>query len=156
MRITEKELKILEELQKNSKVSINYLAKKLKTPTTTLYDKIRRMEQEGVIKKYTTIIDHTKIGKPAIALVFITIKERYGSKGKIYPIRNVAEKIAKFDRVLELYMILGKYDIVAKVIGKSEREIGGFIIDKLRSIKGIDKTWTNILIAPVKEYGIVK
>lgn len=140
----EKDQLILEKLMKNARKSTKQLAKELNLPRSTVYDRIKKMEDEGIIKKYTAVADYKKLGKPII--VFILAKY-VGSKGITQ--REVGEKIAKLENVVEVHLISGQWDILIKARGRNIDDITRLTIDKLGEMEGIGErqTCTSFVVA---------
>lgn len=142
MALDEKDKKILRELQKDCKQSLREIARKLEMTITTVHDRIKNMEKEGVIKGYKTIIDAEKVDKPVIAFINISMRYHYPELPEPLSQREVARQISLIPGVQEVHIVGGEWDILVKARGKDIKEIGDFVIDRLRKIKGVDKTLT--------------
>lgn len=151
MKLGEKDLEILGMLQKDGKQSLKEMAKKAGIPITTVYDKIRKFEAEGVIKKYTAVLDGRKLGRPLTAFVFVSIKYHFPDEAKPLSQREIARKIAQIPNVQEVHIITGDWDLLLKVKGRDMEDISSFIVDKLRAIKGVDRTFTSTCLEVTKE-----
>ena len=141
---------ILQLLQENCRLSAREIAKKTGSLTTTVYAKIRRMEQIGVIKGYHAEINGEKVDRGIKAIVLVSFEYHKGI-GKTLSQRSIAKHIASFEEVQDVYLISGDWDIVLKVVGKSVDGIGQFVMDKLRKLEGIDKVTTSMVFATEKE-----
>ena len=142
--------KILKLIQENCRLSAREIAKKTGSLATTVYAKIRRMEQLGVIKGYHAEVDGKKVNCGVKAMVLVSFKY-HGAKEETLSQRSIAKRIALFEEVQDVYLISGDWDIVLKVVGESVDGIGQFVIDKLRKIEGIDKVKTSMVFATEKE-----
>jgi len=149
--LDEKDLKLLMMLQNNSNVSIKELAKKLGSPITTVYSRIRRLEKLGVIKKYTAILDANKLGFGTTAFILASFKYKIKKGGELISQRQIAKKIANLPGVQEVHIISGDWDILIKVKARDVHEIGRFVLDRLRLIEGIEKTLTCVVFDSAKE-----
>ncbi|MDW8084115.1 MAG: Lrp/AsnC family transcriptional regulator [Candidatus Caldarchaeum sp.] len=145
VRLDEKDLEILRELSEDADQSVSALAAKIKMPRTTVQERIKRLKQLGVIKKFTILVDHAKLGKPATAFILISFEQGATSQ------RKLAEEISKLPEVVETYVITGEWDIIVKVRSESMQSIGTLVVDKLRSMAGVGKTVTCVSLAAVKE-----
>ncbi|MEM0440635.1 MAG: Lrp/AsnC family transcriptional regulator [Candidatus Caldarchaeum sp.] len=145
VELDEKDMKILEELTENADQSISALAAKIKMPRTTVQERIRRLKQMGVIRKFTIQVDHAKLGKPATAYILISFEQGTVSQKKL------AEEIARLPEVVEAHVITGEWDIIVKVRSESMQSIGTLVVDKLRGMPGVGKTITCVSLASVKE-----
>ena len=148
MLINPKDKLILSELQKDSRLSVRELSKRTKVPATTVHDRIRRMVNSSVIKKFTTILDHEKVGLSTTAIILV--KRAVGRKGKIKH-EHIGETLAKLPEVQEVYVVTGEWDAILKVRGVNEREIGKWVVDKLWNMPEIDRTLTFFVFHTSKE-----
>ncbi len=151
MRLSEKDLKLLELLQKNCKLGLKEIAREINSPVTTVYEKIKRFEREGIIRKYTAVLDDRKLDKGLTVFVFVTIKYHFADEQKPLSQREIAKRISQIPNVQEVHIITGDWDLLLKVKGKDMAEISSFVIDKLRAIKGVDRTFTFSCFEVVKE-----
>ena len=71
--LDKKDLAILEILKHNSNLSTQNIAKKTNIPITTVHNRIKKLEKEGIIKEYSVVLDNKKIGKPIAAYILITV-----------------------------------------------------------------------------------
>jgi len=151
MKIDDKDMKILMELQKDCKQSLKKLSRKLKTSMTTLYDRIKKLEKGGYITGYTAIINSEKINMDVISFIFIRMNYHYSDEKEVLSQREVAKKISFIPGVQEVHIISGEWDILVKVRGNSIKEIGNVVIDHLRKIKGVERTLTTSVWVTAKE-----
>ncbi len=151
MKLSEKDIKLLEMLQQNCKAGLKEMAREINSPITTVYEKIKRFEKEGIIRKYVAVLDGKKLDKALTVFVFVTIKYHFADEQKPLSQREIAKKIAQIPNVQEVHIITGDWDLLLKVKGKDMEEISSFVIDKLRAIKGIDRTFTSSCLDVVKE-----
>ena len=150
-KLDEKDLAILTLIQENSKLTANQIAKKINTPITTVFAKIKRMEEMGIIKQYRAILSPEKLNLATAAFILASVS--YRTKDDENPItqRDVAEEIARFPEVQEVHIITGDWDLLVKLRAENVEAIGKFVVDKLRRIKGLDKTLTCMVFETVKE-----
>jgi Lrp/AsnC family transcriptional regulator, leucine-responsive regulatory protein len=151
VKLDEKDLAILTLIQENCKLTANQIAKKINTPITTVFAKIKRMEEHGVIKQYRAILDPTKLNLATSAFILAAVS--YGAKNDDKPLsqRDVAEEIARFPEVQEVHIITGDWDLLVKLRAENVDAVGKFVVDKLRRIKGLEKTLTCMVFENVKE-----
>jgi len=150
-KLDEKDVKILRVLQENCKATTKQIAKEIKSPVTTVFAKIKRMEKLGIIKGYKAVLDAKKLDMGTTA--FILASFSYGPQGAKEPLsqRELAEQISKLPEVQEVHIITGDWDILMKVKDRDVDAIGKFVIDKLRMVKGIEKTLTCMVFHTEKE-----
>jgi Lrp/AsnC family leucine-responsive transcriptional regulator len=149
--LDERDVEILKLLQKNCRMTAKEIAKKIGSPITTVYAKIKRMEELGVIKQYKAILDSKKLDKGAAAFILTSFVYRPGGRGKPLSQRDVAKQIAAFPEVQEVHIITGGWDILIKVKADHVDTLGKFVMDKLRIVEGIENTLSCIVYETVKE-----
>jgi|TARA_Y100000310_G_C20698845_1_gene827796 DNA-binding Lrp family transcriptional regulator len=141
---------ILQLLQENCRLSAREIAKKTGSLTTTVYAKIRRMEQLGVIKGYHAEIEGKTVDRGVKAIVLVSF-DYHSGKGKALSQRDIAKQVASFAEVQDVHIISGDWDLSLKVVAENVDKIGQFVIDKLRKIDGIDKVTSNLVFGTEKE-----
>ncbi|MEM2691151.1 MAG: Lrp/AsnC family transcriptional regulator [Candidatus Bathyarchaeia archaeon] len=151
IKLDEKDLAILDLLQKNCKMTAKEIARKINSPITTVFAKIKRMEQQGIIKEYRAVLDHRKLDFGVTAFILASFSYRTNREEAPLSQRAIAEQISKFPEVQEVHIISGDWDILIKVKDKNVDSVGKFVIDKLRTVKGIEKTLTCIVFDTPKE-----
>lgn len=144
--LDEKDSAILEELMKDARKTTKAIARELEIPRATVHDRIVKMEQKQVIKKYTAVPDYNQLGLGVAAFVLVQFESEKGISQ-----RDTAEEIASIQGIYEVHMISGEYDMLLKVKGSSMEEIGKLVIDKLRDVKGVARTLTCAVFTTVKE-----
>ncbi len=139
------DLGILEALQKDAKQTYTAIGKRLGIAHSTVYDRIKRMEQYGVIKKYTAVVDAEKVGSAkviALMTVFTDPKE----------IGRVAEKLCKAAEVLEVYTSLSEeLLVIAKVVAENQGRLHDFIANSVAPLSGVLRIRTSIVTKKFKE-----
>ena len=149
--LDKRDVEILKLLQKNCRMTAKEIAKKIGSPITTIYAKIKRMEELGVIKQYKAILDSKKLDKGAAAFILTSFVYRPGGREKPLSQRDVAKQIAAFPEVQEVHIITGGWDILIKVKADHVDTLGKFVMDKLRIVEGIENTLSCIVYETVKE-----
>ena len=145
MQLDEKDLGILELLKKNSKLTTSQISKKTTIPITTIHNRIKKMEQQGIIKNYTINPDFEKIGKPLTAYILLTVNQTISPNKKISQ-SDVGKKIKAFDDVEAVDIVTGATDILVKVRARTMHDLNDFITHKIRNIEGVDKTQTMMVL----------
>ena len=151
VRLDEKDMAILELVQENSKLTAKQISKKIGAPITTVFAKIKRMEELSIIKEHRAILAPEKLEAGTAAFLLASVS--YRAKTDDVPIsqRIVAEEISKFPEVQEVHIITGDWDLLVKLRAESVDAVGKFVVDKLRLIKGLEKTLTCMVFETVKE-----
>jgi len=142
----EKDLLILQKLRIDASSSVSEIAADLGMPRTTVQERIRKMVSGGVIKRFTVLLDHSKLGKPVTAFILVSFLSGTGVSQ-----REAAEKIAQIPDISEVHVISGDWDIIAKARGESIQAIGELVLDRIRNVKGVERTLTCTSFVAVKE-----
>jgi len=137
--------KILYALQENARQTYSETGRLLNVAHSTIYERIKKMEEHGVIKKYTTVVDLEKIGIKYLTAVMTVITDPKESE-------NVAEKLSEFNEVLEVYTSLSEeLLIIAKVVAEDQGKLHSFIAQSVAPLPGVLKIRTSIITKKHKE-----
>ncbi len=134
--------KILTQLTKNSRQSYHQLAKKLKVSAATVMAHVKGMESDGIIRKYTTLLDYELLGYDLHVMIDLRI-----SKGKLL---MVERKIASHPNVVAVYDTTGHFDATLLAMFRNRRTLDRF----LKLIQGYDfveRTETKMVLNTIKE-----
>jgi len=143
--------KLLHFLQEDSKQTNKELSNKLNLSVTAVYERIKKLEREGVISKYVTLIDKKSVDKAFVT--FCSIKLIQHSKDYVI---KFEKEVAKLEEVLECYHISGDYDYLLKVIVADMDEFREFMVKKLTTISHIGSTQSAFMINEVKHTTTIK
>jgi len=139
------DLKILEALQEDAKQTYMAIGKHLGIAHSTVYDRIKRMEQNGIIKKYTALIDAEKAGTKSITAIMTIYTDPKESE-------KVAETLGSAPQVLEVYTSLSEeLQIIAKVVAQNQESLHDFIANSVAPLPGVLRIRTSILTKKFKE-----
>jgi Lrp/AsnC family transcriptional regulator, leucine-responsive regulatory protein len=141
--IDNKDLLILNELSKDAKQKTKNIAKKLEIPITTTHNRIKKLEQENIIKKYTIEIDNKKINKNITSILMINLNFQKIQTEKTN-IKDIAKQISKYKQVKHASLVTGEYDLILNIITKDIEELQKFIFENLHNNKYIQNTRTLI------------
>jgi DNA-binding Lrp family transcriptional regulator len=150
IKLDEKDLAILKLIQENSKLTARQIAQKINSPITTVFAKIKRMEEQNIICEYRAILAHEKLASGTTAFIFASVSYRTKNSG-LTSQRLVAKEIALFPEVQEVHIISGDWDLLIKLRADVVKTVGNFVVDKLRLIDGLEKTLTCMVFETIKE-----
>ena len=142
MVLSETDIKILQVLLEDARFSSRQIAKKVGVSVGTVLSRIKRMEEDGLIKGYSAIMNHEKLGYELTVVMEVTV-----SKGRLIEMEN---EIAKIPNVCSVYDVTGLTDafIIAKF--KTREELGKFT-KRLLALPYIERTNTHVVLTTVKE-----
>lgn len=136
------DLKILRELQRDSRASFKSIAQKVGVSEATVFVRVKKLQEKGVIKGFTTLVTPQALGKPLTAIVLV----RANPKAQA----GTLEALRKFEDIYEVYDVTGQYYSILKVRTSGTEELAK-IMDEVAKIDGIAGTETIIVLRTVKE-----
>lgn len=145
-KIDPKDLKILNLLKVDAKLTSQQIFRKTLIPVTTVHNRIKKLERMGIIKGYTILLDHKKLGKGIMAFILMTVTYLLPSGKKISQ-TELAKAISRLPEVEETHIVTGGTDIIIKVRVKDMDDLNNFVINKLRSLDGVENTQTIITLS---------
>jgi Lrp/AsnC family leucine-responsive transcriptional regulator len=137
--------KLLHFLQIDSKQTNKELSGKLNLSVTAVYERIKKLEREGIISKYVVLIDKKSVDKSFVTFCSIKLLQH-----TIDYVAQFEKEVKQIDEVLECYHISGDYDYLLKVIVADMDEFREFMVKKLTSISHIGSTHSAFMISEVK------
>lgn len=145
MQFDEIDKKLLLFLQQDCKQTTKELSYKLGLSITAVYERVRKLENNGVISKYVAILDKTKIDKNFIILCHVKLTQHK----KEYVLRFEKE-VMTLDEVTECFHVSGDYDYILKICVKDMEDYRNFMLSKLTTIQHIASTQSSFTISEVK------
>jgi len=140
-----KDEKIIEILKENAKLSTHEISKKTLIPITTVHNRIKKLEREGIISGYTINLNHAKVGKALTAYILVALDYNLLKQAKITQ-ENLGKKLRAYDAVEEVAVVTGSVDIVLKIRSRDIKELDSFITKTLREQKGVGPTQTLMVL----------
>jgi DNA-binding Lrp family transcriptional regulator len=136
---------ILQALQENAKQTYTEIGRRFGVAHSTVYDRIKKMEENNVIKKYTTVVDLEKVGVKHITAIMTVFTDPKESE-------NVAKKLSEAREVLEVSTSLSEeLSIIAKVVAKDQNKLHSFIAQRVAPLSGVLRIRTSIITRKYKE-----
>ena len=143
--------RILQIIEKNSKVGIDEIAIRLGENEIDVANEIKAMEEEGVICGYHTLIDWEKTNIEKVsALIEVTVTPQRGQG-----FDSIAERIYNYPEVNSVYLISGGYDLLVMLDGKSLKQVASFVSDKLSTLDSVLSTATHFVLKRYKDHGTI-
>ena len=137
--------KILHILQEDAKITNTALAAKFKLTATPVYERVKKMEQSGVISKYVALLDQKKVDKNLIIFISISLKNHARSY-----LTKFKETIDLYDEITECYHIAGNYDFLLKAQVKDMEAYQKFILSKLSVDENIGQVQSSFVLSKNK------
>lgn len=139
------DLKLIEELQMDSKQSIKQLAAKINLSITPTHERIKRMEANGVIEKYVAIVKPETLGKSLIVYCQITLV-----KHQEMFLKEFENYVADIDEIVEVSYIAGAYDFLLKIILNDMSDYQNFVMKKISQLDIISNIQSSFVIKQTK------
>ena len=141
-RLDEIDFKILDVLLDDARLSSRQIADRIGVSVGTVLSRIKRMENEGIIKGYSAIVDHERLGYELTVVTEITV-----AKGKLL---DVEHEVAKIPNVCCVYDVTGLTDAIVVAKFKSRKDLSDFT-KWLLSLPYVERTNTHLVLTTVKE-----
>jgi len=142
VKIDEVDLRIIAELRQDGRKSFREIAENLEVAEGTVYNRVAKLRQEGVIKNFIADVDYGLLGYDLTALIGVVVKGGH--------LPDVEEKIASESNVTAVYDVTGEYDalVVARFKGRDELNK---LVKNLTKLEHVDRTYTMVALNVVKE-----
>lgn len=139
------DIKILGVLQKDSKLTTKEIAKLVNLSPTPVFERQRRLEREGYIKRYTAELNPEKLGCNLIVFCSIKLKQHTKENGLQF-----MEAINQIDTITNCYNISGDYDFMLKIYVQDMKHYQDFVLNTLGEIDAIGSLHSTFVIGEVK------
>ena len=144
--LDEIDIKLLKLLQQNSRLTINELAARVHLSPSPTFERQKRLEREGYIKRYSAVVDHHKLGNYVIVLCNIRLKQHTHDL-----IQQFMDIVQTIDQVTECYNTTGDYDFLIKVYARDMKAYQDFMLNTLGNIDCIGSLHSIIVIGEIKD-----
>lgn len=145
MKLDETDLAILGLLQEDAYATHKEIAGKLNMTTTPIFERIKRMEREGVIRKYVALLDQRKVGLQLVAFCDVQLKEHSTPF-----LEKFEEEIRTIPEIQEVYHIAGMFDYLLKVVVKDMEAYQGFVAKKLAALDNIGRVQSAFVMKEIQ------
>ena len=141
-----KDLEILKFLQQNARMTIREISDKVHLSTTPVHERIRRMEESGVITKYITLVNAAKIGKGLMVICYVSLRQHSKNAGAKF-----IKSIMEMNEVLECLTISGEFDFMLKVVTENMDSYYDFHVNRLSEIENVGNVQSVFVMGIVKD-----
>jgi DNA-binding Lrp family transcriptional regulator len=140
------DIAILKLLQDNARITVKEISEKIHLSTTPVHERIKRLEQSGVIRQYVTLLDYNKVNRGLMVICYVSLKEHSKSAGVKF-IKNINE----LQEVIECYSISGEFDFMLKVLCQDMNAYYDFHVNKLSQQENMGNVQSVFVMGVVKE-----
>jgi Lrp/AsnC family leucine-responsive transcriptional regulator len=144
--LDELDLSILRLLQQNAKMTVKEISDQVHLSTTPVHERIKRMEQSGVIKQYATLIDPGKVKKGLMVICYVSLKQHNKIAGAKF-----IKSIQELEEVIECYNISGEFDFMLKVVAENMDAYYNFHVNKLSQAENIGHVQSVFVMGVIKQ-----
>jgi len=149
-RLDETDIKILRLLQQNARLTLKEIGAQVNLSSTPVYERFRRLEREGYIKAYVTVLDEEKLNMGFTAYCSVTLKQQNKANAKEF-----ADVIMGLQEVTECYNISGRFDYLVKIQVQSMKAYREFVMNVLGCLEYVASFESTFVMDEVKhEFGI--
>ena len=144
------DLQIMRILQENSRLTTKELAARVHLSPTPVYERMRRLEREGYIKKYIAVLDIDKLGQGFVVFCHVKLK-----KLSHEVVNSFLEQVKDIPQITECYNISGGFDYLLKIHAQDMKAYQDFVFNTLGTIDCLSSWESTFVIAEIKnEHGI--
>lgn len=140
-----KDLAILKLLQENARLTVKEIAQQVHLSTTPVHERIKRMEQSGVIKAYVTLVDPVKVNKGLNVICYVSLKEH----SKVAGLKFI-EAIENMPEVLECYSISGEFDFMLRIVCSDMNAYYNFHVHQLSELENMGNVQSVFVMGVIK------
>jgi Lrp/AsnC family leucine-responsive transcriptional regulator len=148
--LDQKDLAILKLLQHNARITVKEISDKVNLSTTPVFERIKWMEEIGVIKQYATIVDPAKLNKSLMVIGYVSLKQHNKTAGSKF-----VKVINEMNEVLECYSISGEFDFMLKIVVEDMNAYYDFHVNRLSEMENIGNVQSVFVMGAVKETHIL-
>lgn len=145
MNIDETDLNILKELIQDSRLSVRELSSRVHRSSTPVFERLRRLENEKIIKQYTIVVDEDAIGRGFTVFCNVSLKQ---ISTEIH--QEFAEAVAGMSEVVECYNVSGDFDYMLKVQVPDMKTYRKFVTDKLGRLMALNSVQSVFVMEEIK------
>ncbi len=139
------DMEILKLLQQNARITIKEISEKVHLSTTPVHERIRRMEQNGVIEHYTAIVNRAKVGKGLMAICYVSLRQHSKNAGGKF-----IHAVMEMNEVIECLTISGEFDFMLKVVTENMDSYYDFHVNRLSQLENVGNVQTVFVMGVVK------
>jgi Lrp/AsnC family leucine-responsive transcriptional regulator len=142
----EKDMAILRLLQHNARITVKEISDKVHLSTTPVHERIKRMENAGVIKQYATLVDHSRVKKGLMVICYVSLMQHNKNAGSKF-----IKTIQEMNEVVECYNISGEFDFMLKVMVENMEAYYDFHVNKLSEAENIGHVQSVFVMGVIKQ-----
>ena len=144
--LDDKDMAILRLLQQNARITVKEISDTIHLSTTPVHERIKRMEDTGVIKQYATLVDHAKVKRGLMVICYVSLKQHNKNAGLKF-----IKAIQEMNEVIECYNISGEFDFMLKVVAENMDAYYDFHVNKLSQVENMGHLQSVFVMGIIKQ-----
>lgn len=148
--LDEKDLAILRILQLNARATVREIAAQVKLSTTPVHERIRRLETQGVIRQYATLLNPNLVSKGLMVICYVSLRQHNKSAGSKF-----IKSIMEMPEIIACYNISGEFDFMLKVVAENMDDYYHFHVNKLSQAENIGQLQSVFVMGVIKDTHIL-
>jgi DNA-binding Lrp family transcriptional regulator len=144
--LDETDLAILRILQADGRISNADLARQISLSPPATYARVRRLEEQGLIRRYVALLDPELAGYDLLCFVHVSLQLHQSQQ-----VEGFKEAIRQMPEVLECHHVTGDYDYLLKVALRNRKDLERFAVERLTPVSGVARIHTSLVLRVVKE-----
>ncbi len=141
-----KDLAILKLLQENARITVKEISAKVHLSTTPVHERIKRMEETGIIRQYATLVNNSKVKKGLMVICYVSLKQ-HGKNAGVKFIKMIQD----LNEVIECFSISGEFDFMLKVVCEDMNKYYDFHVNKLSEIENVGHVQSVFVMGIIKQ-----
>ena len=136
---------ILQTLQEDGRLTNVELAKRISLSPPAIHARLRRLEKDGYINRYTAVVDREKAGYDLLVFIHVSLQMH-----QLEQVEEFRSRTRQMPEVLECHHITGEYDYLLKVALRNRKDLERFLVDRLTPIPGVARIHTSLVLTEIK------
>ncbi|MBK7893727.1 MAG: Lrp/AsnC family transcriptional regulator [Candidatus Promineifilaceae bacterium] len=139
------DLEILRALQAEGRLTNAELARRVNLSPPAIHARVRRLEEQGVIRGYVALVDPASLGYDMLCFINIRLQTHQFEFAKQF-----REDIQAKPEVLECHHLTGEFDYLLKVVIKNRQDLERFVVQELTPLHGVSRIYTSLVLSEIK------
>jgi DNA-binding Lrp family transcriptional regulator len=143
--LDELDIAILRELQDDGRISNVELARRINLSPPATHARIKRLEEQGLIRQYVALLDPVRVGYDMMCFVSISLQLHQSEE-----LEAMRRRISQMPEVLECFHVTGEFDYLLKIVVRNRQELQHFVVERITPMPGVARIYTSLVLAEVK------
>ncbi len=140
------DIEILKLLQANARMPVKEIADKIHLSPTPVHERIRRLEEKGIINKYAALLNRDAVQKGLMVICYISLRQHSNTEGAKF-----IKAIMAMPEVIECFTISGEFDFMLKIVARDMNAYYDFHINKLGQLDNLGHQQSTFVMGVVKD-----